>query len=35
VTYALWAKSGFTPALQEQAAAEGVLLITAEELVAG
>jgi hypothetical protein len=35
VTYALWAKAGFTPALQEQAAAEGVLLVTADELVAG
>lgn len=35
VTYALWAKAGFTPALQERAEKEGVLLITADELVAG
>ena len=33
VTYALFAKSGFTPALQEIAAAEGILLVEAEQMV--
>jgi len=33
VNYALFAKSGFTPALQDRAADQGVELITAEQMV--
>jgi AAA+ ATPase superfamily predicted ATPase len=35
VDYALFSKSGFTPALKTAAMAEGVLLVTAEEMMGG